>query len=371
MTRERLNWAPGPLLTSASPPLRSPRRTLGARHTLPQPQLPKALEAYFTGPAARGYSPPDLEAQYVVPFNKPPPPYRPPGGGAGQGEQEEPDPNGTHTARAVPPGSAPLALGPPVHSSVQTGHVAAAPTSSPAGAVAGADTVAGGWGAPMDWSHLFGTPAPAVVPSSAAAGGGAGAGASGDKGGAPPGLPVPRSLARMPSQAGSIGGASAAMTAVTGGGVSVLSRRTHNAVTAALPGTAEGKFCGAVVGVMDRLAATSALQAGGGGGGKYRSLRVQVRRGGGGEGGEGVWVGGCGLMEGVRQVQTQVGRELGWEEREGWPCAGDERRGGIGPGARVRGRAGVKIPQRPPHHHTHTHTHTRTHTPLFPLPTDG
>ncbi|KAG2494361.1 hypothetical protein HYH03_007418 [Edaphochlamys debaryana] len=254
---------------------------LGTTHS--PTKLPKAVEAYFLGPAARGYHPPDAEAMYRVPFNKPPRERRVQ---PGEEEEDDDDENGTHTAVAVPPGSPPLAHGPPPSVSLQRGQVAAAittPNAGPSSLV------------PLDWSHLFGAPAsgvtripPGPTPNaqpqyppgaagSPAAGarvlraGGVGAtsmaaasvAADSDAasvGGASVGATSMR-LRRQPSMAGSMAGSVA---------MSVVSRR-GNAAAALLPQTPEGKFCGGVMGVMERLAATQAVQAG-----RFRSLRQQA-----------------------------------------------------------------------------------------------
>ncbi|GIL85020.1 hypothetical protein Vretifemale_13647, partial [Volvox reticuliferus] len=109
--------------------------------TNPPTRLPKALEAYYVGPAARGYQPIDLDAQYIVPFNKSPP--RSP-----VSATTNPESNSDHIVRPVGLSNSPLALGPPLHSSLQSGQVASLITAA-------AST------APLDWSFLFGSPPPA------------------------------------------------------------------------------------------------------------------------------------------------------------------------------------------------------------------
>ncbi len=247
---------------------------------MPRPQLPKAVEAYYRGPGTRGYSPPDADARYIVPPNKPPKHHHP----HPHTYDEADDPSDfdpylgspaadSHqhrhpTARAVVPGSAPLAVGPPLHSTVQTGHLAAS-LHTPSGPVS------------LDWAGRLGTASSTVVSSepltaaaaakaarasrAAAAGTAASATppsspettlfgslrkspASGAPGREVISSPMP-GLARSTSFAASIAPSIAAST--------VVSRRT-NAAAAALPQTPEGKFCGAVMGVMERLAASTA-----------------------------------------------------------------------------------------------------------------
>ncbi|GFR51463.1 hypothetical protein Agub_g13872 [Astrephomene gubernaculifera] len=207
-------------------------------------------------------------------------PRRRPAHHAAAPDDAEPDPNGTHTARAVTPGRQPLAVGPPAHSKVQKGRIIAAVTAAAAASAAAA--------VPLDWSYLLGHPAAlsgplgaaaaAVAAGTAAAAGTGGAkskagsttagtssGADNTTSGAAGGqssvrLSGGQSSLRQTSQSGSGAGS------LLGG----LSRRA-NAAASTLPATAEGKFCSAVMGVMERLAATQSAQTG-----RYRSLRMQA-----------------------------------------------------------------------------------------------
>ncbi|GIL53681.1 hypothetical protein Vafri_9316, partial [Volvox africanus] len=222
--------------------------------TNPPTRLPKALEAYYAGPAARGYQPIDLDAQYIVPFNKSPP--RPP-----VSTTADSDPNTDHIVRPMGRSSSPLALGPPLHSSLQSGQVASLVTAS-------VNT------APLDWSFLFGSPPPASPQQHLGS-------RSSD-------LPASVATYIRPVKVG-VAAAAAAVTASAAGkkissnlasqlrkpstsetGSGILGRRINPSV-AAMPPTPEAKFCSAIMNVMERLAATQSIQTG-----RYRSLRLQA-----------------------------------------------------------------------------------------------